>query len=258
MISSKTILDELGYFFTAVTFLTRLPVSRWSTQTENSLLRSSVYFPVVGVCIGLICALAYILIANFWNQNIAIIFALTAGIIATGAFHEDGFADVLDSMGAFKKDKKLQIMKDSRLGTYGVCGLILLLLLKFTALQAIVTTEQNILIVFIVAHSLSRWCCLPLIYFNEYVSPNSKTGKDLIADATDKNRFLTSSVFTAIMMILLCPAELIYIALGLFLILIATQSYFRRSIGGITGDCLGAANQITEVMVYLVFALNVH
>lgn len=241
-----------------MTFLTRLPVSRWSIQTDNSLLRSSVYFPLVGICIGLICALTYTFIAILWNENIAIIIALAVGIISTGALHEDGFADVLDSMGAFSKDKKLQIMKDSRLGTYGVSGLILLLLLKFFILQSVITTEQNIFIVFVIAHTLSRWCCLPLIYFNDYVSPNSKTGKDLIADATDKNRLLMSSFITAIIIIFLCPSELIYIALGLICILLTTQAYFRRSIGGITGDCLGATNQITEVMVYLIFAINVH
>jgi len=258
MIQSTKILDELGHFFTALTFLTRLPVSHWSIQNENSLLKSSAYFPVVGVCVGLICAFAYIFSANLWSENIAIILALSVGIIVTGAFHEDGFADLLDSMGAFEKDKKLQIMKDSRLGTYGVCGLICLLLIKFFTLQSLIASNQNIIIIFVVAHCLSRWCCLPLIYFNDYVSPNSNSGKDLIANATNSNRFLLSTVFSAILVLSLSPNNFILILLGLGFVLLATQTYFRRKFGGITGDCLGAANQLTETMIFLVFALHVH
>ena len=250
--------EEVGYIFTAMTFLTRLPVSRWSINAKNSLLKSSVYFPLVGLCIGLICAVAYYFAASLWSENIAIILAIAAGTVATGAFHEDGFADVLDSMGAFDKDKKLQIMKDSRLGTYGVCGLTCLLLIKFYALQSVTYSAENIGVVFVIAHCLSRWVCLPLIYFNDYVSPNSKSGKDLIANATNDKRLAISTILTAILVAILCLDHFISLAVAIFLVILITQSYFRRSFGGITGDCLGAANQITEVTVFLVFALHVN
>ncbi len=255
MSNSLNLREEVGYFFTAMTFLTRMPVSRWSINTKNSLLKSSVYFPLVGMCVGLICAVTYYLAANLWNQNVAIILAIAASIVATGAFHEDGFADVLDSMGAFDRDKKLQIMKDSRLGTYGVSGLICLLLIKFFSLQQIVDHGQNILIAFVIAHTLSRWICLPLIYFNDYVSPNSKSGKDLIANATDERRLLASTLFTLLLIALLNLASLILLVIAISLVWLITQFYFRRSFGGITGDCLGAANQITEATVFLIFAL---
>ncbi len=250
----EKISDEVGYFFTAMTFLTRIPVARWSINHENSLLRSSVYFPLVGVCVGVICGLTYSLANIFYNENVAIILAITAGIISTGAFHEDGFADVLDSMGAFDKDKKLQIMKDSRLGTYGVIGLICLLLAKFFALQIISETERNIWVVFIIAHCLSRWSCLPLIYFNDYVSPNSKTGKDLIANAINDKRLTMATLLTALVVALLNFDRFFILAAAVMLVLLSAHYYFRRSFGGITGDCLGATNQITEVIVFLVFA----
>lgn len=246
--------QEAGYFFTAMTFLTRIPVSKLSINDEQSLLKSSVYFPLIGVIIGALIGLIFTIANHFWDTNIAVIMSLATGVILTGAFHEDGFADVCDSMGAFDKEKKLSIMKDSRLGTYGVTGLICLFLLKFYSLSIIANNQHNIYIVFILAHCISRWSTLPLIYFNPYVSRNAKSGKDLISDATNIYRLLAASIFTLLLLLTLGSGKTITLLIGIVLILAISQYYFRKSLGGITGDCLGATNQLAELTVFLVFA----
>ena len=256
MINKNFITAEIGYFFTAMTFLTRIPVSRLSINDHDSLLKSCVYFPLVGLVVGLLIGLTFIAFNQFWPTDIAVIAALAIGIVLTGAFHEDGFADVCDSMGAFEREKKLSIMKDSRLGTYGVCGLLCLLILKFTALSSIADDSEQIIAVFVLAHGLARWSSLPLIHFNPYVSRNAKSGKDLIADATNLNRLAVASIFTLLLLLLCGWGHITGLLSGLILILFASQYYFKKTLGGITGDCLGATNQLTELMVYLVFALQ--
>ena len=247
---------EIRHFFTAMTFLTRIPVSKLSVNNPYSLLNSSVYFPLIGIVIGLLIAITFAVSKQFWNTNIAVILSLAIGVLLTGAFHEDGFADVCDAMGAFDKEKKLEIMKDSRLGTYGVTALICLFLLKFSLLSSIADDEQNLFGIFILAHCLSRWSSLPLIYLNPYVSRNAKSGKDLIADATNETRLALASIFCLIMLLIFGWGNVITLILGLFGVLFISQIYFRKSVGGITGDCLGATNQLTELMVYLVFAVQ--
>lgn len=255
MINKDRIALETGYLFTAMTFLTRIPVSKLSINNQYSLVNSCTYFPLVGVVIGLLVGVTFTITDYFWNTNIAIIMSLAMAVIVTGAFHEDGFADVCDSMGAFDKEKKLTIMKDSRLGTYGVTGLICLFFLEFFALSDIARDEQNLLMIFVLAHCLSRWSSLPLIYFNAYVSRDSKSGKDLTAHSINEYRLTIASIFSLVLVFILGWGLVVCLLCGLIVILITTQYYFRKSIGGITGDCLGATNKLTELMVYLVFAL---
>ena len=256
MSKKSTLKLEAGYFFTAMTFLTRIPVSKLSINNEHSLLNSSVYFPIIGIVVGLLIGLCFIISSHFWNPSIAIIISLTTGVLLTGAFHEDGLADVCDSMGSFDRDMKLSIMKDSRLGTYGVTGLTCLFLLKFFSLSSIAHEQQNVLVIFMIAHCLSRWSSLPLIYLNPYVSRDSKSGKNLIAGATNQNRLLAASLFTVLVLITLGSGNTIMLIFGSVMVLVISQYYFQKSFGGITGDCLGATNQLTELMVYLVFALK--
>ena len=256
MLNKDRIALETGYLFTAMTFLTRIPVSKLSINNQYSLVNSCTYFPLIGVVIGLLIGVTFSITNHFWDANIAIVMSLAIAVIVTGAFHEDGFADVCDSMGAFDKEKKLVIMKDSRLGTYGVTGLICLFFLKFQALSEIAQSEQNLLLIFVLAHGLSRWSSLPLIYFNTYISRDSKSGKDLTTHSINEYRLTIASIFSLILLFILGWGLIVSLLCGLIVTLTTTQYYYRKSIGGITGDCLGATNKLTELMVYLVFALS--
>src|SRR3569833_79355 len=123
---------ETKIFFTALMFFTRIPCPKWVDHSEEYLNKSSKYFPVVGIIVGSISALIFWLFQLFFPVEIALIFSIIASILTTGAFHEDGFADVCDGFGGgWTKDKILLIMKDSRVGAFGVIGLISILAGKY-------------------------------------------------------------------------------------------------------------------------------
>src|SRR3982751_4013185 len=119
---------ELRVFFTAMMFLTRLPVPRFTDHSPDYLEKSVKYFPLVGYMVAAISAFVFLVFNKYISEDLAIAASIIAGILTTGAFHEDGFADVCDAFGGgWTKEKILLIMKDSRLGTFGVIGLISIL-----------------------------------------------------------------------------------------------------------------------------------
>ena len=120
---------ELEYFFGAVRFFTRLPVPDWVGHSAEALNRSARYFPAVGMLVGGIGALVYVAATHLWPQPVAVLLSMAATVYATGAFHEDGLADMVDGLGGgWEKQRILEIMKDSRVGSYGVVAVVLALL----------------------------------------------------------------------------------------------------------------------------------
>ncbi len=233
----------------AVTFLTRIPIPAFAYNT--GLQRKSVsYFPVVGLLIGLIGAGVFEMTHLIWPTSVAIVLAMLATIICTGAFHEDGLADSADGIGGgWTVDDKLRIMKDSSIGTYGGLALILVVLLKFTALAAL--PEHTIPSALILAHVLGRWSTLPLLRLCSYVGGGS--GNPFIGAVT-RWRLLTASLGAfLIVLFFACEFTIATLASAVIFTLISGL-FFRHKIGGITGDSLGAANQLVEVTTYLVFA----
>ena len=135
---------ELHIFFTCLMFYTRIPCPKNIDHNPDYLNKATRYFPFIGWIVGSISFLAFYIFAQFLSVEIAVIIAIIASILTTGAFHEDGFADVCDGFGGgWTKEKILEIMKDSRVGTYAVVGLILLLGLKFSLLNALTEIKQN-------------------------------------------------------------------------------------------------------------------
>src|SRR5258708_5864215 len=122
---------EFHIFLTAVMFYTRIPCPKWVDHSSEFLNKATRYFPLIGWIVGAFCFGTYYGLQYIYPIEIAIIISMAAGILITGAFHEDGFADVCDGFGGgWTKQKILDIMKDSHIGAYGVIGLILLFLLK--------------------------------------------------------------------------------------------------------------------------------
>ena len=146
-------MPQLKQFFLALSFYTRLPGPK--SQDYTKLPQATVYLPLVGWLVGGISALSFYLADLLWPQVTAVILALIAGIFLTGAFHEDGFADVCDGFGGgWGKQRILEIMKDSYIGVYGVVGLLLLFLLKISLLGSLLTTAVPW--VLLAGHSISR------------------------------------------------------------------------------------------------------
>ncbi len=246
-------------FFTAVMFLTRVRVPAWVGYSESQLASSTVYFPLVGALVGLVGACTMLLTAELWSTRLAALFGMAATILLTGAFHEDGTADSCDGLGGgWRKDQILRIMKDSRVGTYGVVGLWLLLTAKWALLSEL--SPGLWIAALVLGHSLGRWSSLPLIWRYDYVREEG-TGKPF-ADGVTSARLLGG---TACLGVALAPAVLIFglhpqQALAAFLAACGLTAlsgfYFHRRLGGITGDCLGAANQLVELAVYLTLSVS--
>ncbi len=237
-------------------FYTRLPVPGWVRYSDDILNRASRYFPLVGLIVGAIGALTFWLGDLVFDPSIALLLSLIATVLATGAFHEDGFADLCDGFGGgWTQSQVLAIMKDSRLGTYGTVGLVGLLALKFATLISLPATW--IPLALLIAHPLSRFAAISFVYSHDYVQEDAQSKvKPLALNLSLGELILAAITGVAPLLILMVRWDWRWgIALGT----VATARWalgrlFVRRLGGYTGDCLGAAQQVTEAAVYLALA----
>ena len=249
---------QLRLFFTALMFYTRIPVPKWVGYSDEQLNKASIYFPFIGWIVGGMAALIF-LVSNFlFSHYIAIVLSMIATVLLTGAFHEDGFADVCDGFGGgWEKLKILEIMKDSRIGAYGMIGMALLLLLKYTALLTLfefmtLSSLNSFWIVFFIGHSLSRLTALTFVYTHDYAREDLSSKVKPIAKKLSATEIIVASVFGFLPIFLFSPWSLgVLVIAPLFLLKIYLGYYFKKWIGGYTGDCLGATQQISEVIIYL-------
>ncbi len=248
-------MHQIRLFFTALQFFTRLPIPRWVGFEPDWLHQASRYFPLVGIVVAAVSAAIYALAAWLLPTPIAVLLATAAGIYITGAFHEDGFADMCDGFGGgHTAQRVLEIMKDSRIGAYGAIGIGSLLALKCVTLALL--PPHLVIVALFIAHPLSRLAATTLIWRLEYVRAEGKAKP--LAQQMQNSEWLIAAI-TVALPILLCGAagylSWTTLAGAVFATVIATawlaQKFIRR-IGGYTGDCLGAVQQVTEVIIYLV------
>lgn len=244
---------QLNLFYLALSFFTRLPVPKSMHYSEKLLNQANRYFSLVGLLIGIILVLCFVFFSLFLPSNIAILLMMVLSLLLTGAFHEDGLADMADGIGgAFSIEKRLSIMKDSRIGTYGAVTLIMALLLKFTLLLELADKNSNhLLFAIVLAASLSRVIAGSLISAMPYVSDSEHSKSKPLAQAQRSKELF-------ILIILGC-APLVFYSFNFILLVLVVLLIFRwlfkkwliAKIGGFTGDCLGAAQQISELIIYV-------
>jgi adenosylcobinamide-GDP ribazoletransferase len=244
--------NQIASFLLAVQFLTRLPVPGWFTYTEARMAASAAYYPLVGVMIGAFCS------AVFWGASlpfpplVSVIIAIAAALLITGAFHEDGLADTFDGIGGgHTRDAALEIMRDSRLGTYGTAALVAALALKTATLTAL--PSHMLLIAFPAAHGLSRLSSVLTIATSRYVRTEG-TGKPVARGLSLPSLLIASATGGAICLawIYLLPAAPILFGLaGLAIGHVAMRAFFEFKLKGYTGDTLGAVQQASEIGFYL-------
>jgi len=242
---------QLNLFFNALTFYSRLPAPAWVSYSDENLKHSAAYISWVGLIIGGIAACIFWISAQLLPTSIAILISMTATLWATGAFHEDGLADCCDGFGGgWTAERVLEIMKDSRVGSYGVVALVLVLMIKF---QAQLQIEQ-LIPVLLLAHSLSRFCALSLMFTENYArsGDDSKAGRATL-DADLKT--MTVALLPVALSFALLPGLSLIVILPLLALRQWLVRLFRKRIGGYTGDCLGACQQLSELMIYLFFCL---
>jgi len=235
-------------FLVGLQFLTQLPVA--GVRASPRQISDSYYFyPVIGFLIGVGAVVVRHVLMMVFPASFSVTLVLAFLIWISGGLHEDGLADVADGMGGgWTRDERLTIMKDSRIGAFGASMLILALLAKYAALTSMNAARLDASIV--TAQVLGRWAFLPMGYFNRYAREGlgSEFMKGLMAKAV-----VVTTIMSGSAAILLCRLQGT-LALGMAVAVIAVASlYFRRRIGGITGDCFGAMFQFVEIATYAVF-----
>jgi adenosylcobinamide-GDP ribazoletransferase len=203
----------------------------------------------------------YALAAWFLPVEVAVILSTAAGIYATGAFHEDGFADMCDGFGGgMTTERVLEIMKDSRIGAYGAIGIVCMLALKLTTLSMLPPLAA--IGALLVAHPLSRLMATSLIWRMDYARAEGKAKP--LAQKMSGMEFLLAALSTALPLLAVLwlrwlPAAAL--ASGAIVAIVATlwlARKFAQRIGGYTGDCLGAVQQVSEVVFYLCALAGMH
>lgn len=245
--------DHWHAFFNSWVFFTRLPAPKGIRFNDHYLNLGSRYLPWVGVILGLMLAGVYNLAALWWPPAVATALVLGVSLLLTGAFHEDGLADLFDGFGGgFSRDQALAIMKDSRLGTYGACALFITILLRWQALTLILVQGASAWWILPFVHGWSRFWALSTLWSLPYADSREASKSKPLAQ-----RFGVSASLIALVPILALapggPAITLMIAsLSALVVRTLLVRWFQRRIQGYTGDCLGGSQQLQEAAVLLV------
>jgi adenosylcobinamide-GDP ribazoletransferase len=250
---------QIRLFFTALMFYTRIPCPRWVGHEPDYLNKATRYLPLVGWIVGAIHFAVLWGALQLWATPIAVALGMAAAIFTTGAFHEDGFADVCDGFGGgWTKEKILAIMKDSRVGAYGAIGIGMLLLTKFAVLGQLVFPGIKwywLLLVLITIHALARLTAISISFVLPYAREDADSKAKPIAQAFTWREVGGAFFFGLLPYAVVVSRHYYYLAILLPLLLLHfwAARYCKKWLGGYTGDCLGAVEQIAELVIMLSF-----
>jgi len=240
-------------FLLAWEFLTILPGGKSGREVNPRLLgQSMAYYPLIGLLLGLILWAAFRVFSLAFPRPLCDGLVLLVLVLITGALHLDGMADTLDGMAAGRSaEERLQIMKDHRVGTFGVVGLILVLGIKFLAINSL--PEEIIGKSLVAALAISRWSMVQLIYRAPYARPEGGLGR-VFKENVKRREMILATATSLVLGVLLFRfwGALLWLIIGVFTL--GIQVLFQRKIGGVTGDVLGAANEVNEILALLLIS----
>jgi adenosylcobinamide-GDP ribazoletransferase len=245
--------DRAGELSASVLFLTRLPLPRHAPagDTHKTLARAAWAFPLTGFVVGLIGAVAYAvahrLVLFAWP---AAALTVAATLLATGALHEDGLADTADGFGGGDtRQRKLDIMRDSRIGSYGVCALTVSILIRADAIASL-TDAGLVAAALIAAHSGARAAVAAVMAL---VAPARSDGLAFDAGQPSAPRAgIAAAIGFLIVLFCLGPGHAVVAAIAVAIAVALLAWLSLRQIGGQTGDVLGAVEQVSEIVILLV------
>lgn len=251
---TQSCMHQLRLFFIALQFFTRLPIPSWIGFSQEWLGNAIRYFPAVGIVVGAVTAGTYVLFCRIWNPAIAVLLSTAIGIYLTGALHEDGFADTCDGFGGgYTPERILEIMRDSRVGSYGAIGIAMLLAVKCISLASLPIEVAAAAL--LAAHPLSRLGACSLVWRLDYVREKGRAKP--LAQQMSNFEFgiaLVTALIPVGILGLLGYLSWPAIAGGIVAASLAAlwvAKLFLKRIVGYTGDCLGAVQQLAEVAFYL-------
>ena len=243
-------------FLTALQFLTTIPLPWRREARPEELGRSTWAFPLVGLIIGLILVGLNWLLSLVLPSVIVNALLIVSLVVITGALHLDGFADTCDGIAGHKTaEDRWQVMHDSRAGSFGIVGVVLLLLVKYVSLSSI--SEPLLMMTTLVFMPMvSRWAMVYAIFVHPYARP-SGLGK-AVKQGTNWPRFTIATLVTflvALVLNLLFQMPGLIIMLVVWIITVAMAAYFKSKFSGLTGDTYGAINEVAEVSVLILVVL---
>jgi|SRR5690554_85729 len=250
----------------ALMFLTRLPVGRWlSDVSQENAARAVLFYPLVGLLIGCLLALAASVLLPL-GAPLAAALVLLLWVLVTGALHLDGLADCMDAYYAGHKcvdaqqrrQRILTVMHDPACGAVALVSLILLLLIKWAAVSALITLALQaghyvfapVIVALIVAPVLARSLILPFMTLNNYAREEATAA---VNEAAHKPHYWAIPLFVfALCGLCLGLFTAALLVLALTLLMLYWAQLWRRQIGGYTGDCLGALVELAETLTLIV------
>ena len=247
----RLITQEIGHFLVALTFMTRIPGPRDLEHSEGRLARSARYFPLVGVIVGLIAGAVFFFASMLFTPLVSAGLALTASVMLTGALHEDGLADSSDGLGAITdREKALDIMKDSRIGTFGACALLFSIGLRWAALSALAGLDG--LIALVMAHTISRALLVPVLRSGHRARTRGLASS--IAGGVKGGEVLVA-LSLAFLVAMIAPVPGLMAIAAAVVVAGLQLAFILRFLGGYTGDGLGAIQQMSEIAVLLTLSV---
>lgn len=244
--------DIISNFLLMVQFLTRIPVNISLPCEQDNFKRGSIFLPIIGLIVGAIQWGIYILLIKILPLNASVVIVLLTGVIVTGALHIDGLGDTCDGFFAFKgNDRIIEIMKDSRIGTYACIIIVIDLLLKYSLFSFIVPRFSVAIIVVPVISRIS-------LLFLAFIGKNAKkTGSgNLFIGNVGKIQFFIGLAITIVLLILIMnPRYSIILLVSAFTLTFLFNLYCNSKIKGLTGDTLGANNELVEMLTLVLISV---
>ena len=244
----------------AVSFLTIIPLPYRREVSPEEVGQSIVYFPVVGLIIGLILAGLNWLLGLFLPPAVVNGLLIVSLVVISGALHLDGFVDTCDGLAGHKRvEDRWQVMHDSRAGAFGIVGVVLLLLVKYVSLNSV--PETLLMVTLILMPAVSRWAMVYAVFAYPYARP-AGLGKAFKQGASWQKFTIATVITLAAAIGLARLANITYfylvglsIMLVIWVIIVAVATYLKRKFSGLTGDTYGAINEVAEVGVLVLVCL---
>lgn len=245
-------------FLLALSFFSRIPVPKSLPYSDERMNQSGRYFALVGLLLGAICAICYWLLSFVFSADISVFLTMVFSLLLTGAFHEDGLADMADGVGGgMTVERRLTIMKDSRIGTYGSSALFMALLGKFIFLTSL-HQYVSLVVVWLVGYTFSRAVASSFIFNTPYVSDSDTSKSKPLASQQNYSELIVIVISGMLPCLFLDN----YLVVTLIAVALIFRYLFKRwlisRLGGFTGDCLGAAQQLMELLTYLSILMFAH
>lgn len=243
-------------FLLALQFLTRIPVKINGEISEDDHSKAMVYFPLVGLIIGLFLVLVFRFCSWFFPSSAVSVLVLTAYALITGGLHIDGLADTCDGVygGKGNKENILRIMKDSHIGAIGVLAICLNMLLRYVFLNCL--PDSRVYPALISMAVIGRWSQVAFA-FNSFPAADTSTAGVFSKNLNSEVFFLATGLTLLISLFLIKPVHLFFLFFVLVGVIVWFKHYLRGKINGITGDTIGALNEAIEIIVLAFFVLGI-